>query len=82
MTIPTDKKDQAIYHTIMGEMHRMRGVMLNMQTLDTPDTESALREHFGREQNLVLGRLMEWKQRRHAIYQQAHEDFQRQIQEG
>jgi len=79
MTIPEDTKDQAIYHTILSEMHRIRGVLLNLQSIDVPETAQALREHFTREQNLVLGRLMEWKRRRPDIYRQANDDFQHQI---
>ena len=79
MAIPTDKKEQAIYHTILSDMHRLQGVMLNLQTMDNPDTEAGLREHFTREQNLVLGKLMEWKQRRPAVYREANEDFQHQV---
>lgn len=79
MTIPTDKKEQAIYHTILAEMHRMHAVMLNLQTMAGDQTDQALREHFTREQNLTLGKLMEWKQRRAALYQQATDDFQQQV---
>ena len=82
MPIPSDKKDQAVYHTVLGDMHRLRGIMLNMQTIDQSETASALREHFTREQNLALGRLTEWRQRRADIYRQAQEDFDRQIQRG
>ena len=80
MVIPTDKKEQAIYHTILSDMHRLQGVLLNMQTIDLGETEQALREHFSREQNLILGRLMEWKQRRPDVYRQANDDFQNQVQ--
>ena len=79
MTIPTDMKEQAIYHTILSEMHRLHGVLLNMQTIQTGETEQALREHFTREQNLALARLMEWKQRRPGIYREANDDFQHQV---
>lgn len=79
MTIPEDKKEQAIYHTVLSEMHRIRAVLLNLQAIDVPETAQALREHFMREQNLVLGRLMEWKRRRPDIYRQANDDFQNQI---
>ena len=83
MAIPTDKKEQAIYHTILSEMHRLQSIMLNLQTVgESPETEQGLREHFGREQNLTLGKLMEWKQRRPQIYEQAHEDFQHQVRRG
>ncbi|GAC1318764.1 MAG: hypothetical protein NVS2B16_26480 [Chloroflexota bacterium] len=79
MTIPVDKKEQAIYHTILSEMHRIRGVLLNLQTIDVPESAQSLREHFTREQNLVLGKLLEWKRRRPEIYKQADQDFQKQI---
>jgi hypothetical protein len=75
---PAGKKEQAIYHLILAEMHRVRALLLNMQTIETDGTEQALREHFSREQNLALGKLTEWKQRRPEIYRQAHEDFQQQ----
>ena len=77
--IPETTKDQAIYHTILAEMHRLHSVMLNMRTLDDPDTAAALREHFTRDQNLALAKLMEWKTRRPEIYRQANEDFQHQV---
>jgi hypothetical protein len=64
---------------ILAEMHRVRALLLNMQTLDPDGTEQALREHLTREQNLALGKLTEWKQRRPEIYRQANEDFQRQV---
>lgn len=79
MTERDDKKDRAIYHTILGDMHRLQGIMLNLQTLDNPDTAEGLRDHFRREQNLILGRLTEWKGRRPDVYQQASEDFQNQV---
>jgi hypothetical protein len=79
MTVPEDTKDRAIYHTVLSDMHRLQAIMLNLQTIDSPDTEKSLREHFGRERSLVLARLSEWKQRRPAIYQQAGEDFKSQI---
>ena len=79
MAIPTDVKEQAIYHTILSEMHRLHGVLLNMQTIQTGETEHALREHFTREQNLSLAKLMEWKQRRPDVYRAANEDFQNQV---
>lgn len=76
MPIPADNKDQAIYHTILSDLHRLRATLLNLQTLDTVSTEQSLREHFTREQNLILGRLAEWRQRRPQLYQQASEDFE------
>ena len=78
MAIPEDKKEGAIYHTILSDMHRLQAVLLNLQTIAAPDTEQALREHFSREQSLVLGRLTEWKQRRPDLYRVASDDFQRQ----
>jgi hypothetical protein len=79
MTVPTDKKDRAIYHTILSELHRMQGIMLNLQTMDNADTAAALREHFMRDQNLVLGRLNEWRGRRPEVFRQANEDFKQQV---
>jgi hypothetical protein len=79
MSIPEDRKEQAVYHTILADMHRLHAMMLNLQTLDTASTEQALREHFTREQNLSLGKLMEWKQHRPEIYRQAQEDFEGQV---
>ncbi|MGI8827197.1 MAG: hypothetical protein ACR2JC_16455 [Chloroflexota bacterium] len=79
MTIPTDKKDQGIYHMILADMHRVRALLLNMQTIDAPDTELALREHFSRDQNLTLGKLTEWKTRKPSLYREAMEDFQGQV---
>jgi hypothetical protein len=75
MPPPTDKKEAAIYHTILGEMHRMRGLLLNLQTLDDADTAAALRDHFGREQNVVMAKLREWRQRRPELYRLAQADF-------
>jgi hypothetical protein len=79
MTVPEDKKDQAIYHTILSDMHRLQATMLNLQTITDPDTAEALREHFTREQNLALARLNEWRQRRPELYREAGADFQHQI---
>lgn len=79
MAIPTEKKEQAVYHMILSELHRLQGLMLNMQTVESPDTEQALREHFAREQNLALARLSEWRQRRPDVFREANEDFQNQI---
>jgi hypothetical protein len=75
---PAGKKEQAIYHMILAEMHRVRALLLNLQTIETEGTEQSLREHFTREQNGGLGKLSEWKQRRPQIYRQAYEDFQQQ----
>lgn len=79
VTIPADTKDQAIYHTILAEMHRMHALLLNLQTLPPDETERALAEHFRREQNLTLGKLVEWKGRRPALYREARADFERQV---
>jgi len=77
--IPADKKEQAIYHLILSEMHRLHALLLNLHTLDDPHTERGLREHFTQQQNLALGKLIEWKNRRPDLHQQANEDFRRQI---
>jgi hypothetical protein len=82
MTVPTEKKEQAIYHTILSDMHRLHAVMLNIQTLTDPYTEEGLREHFTREQNVLLGKLSEWRGRRADVYRQANEDFQGQVRRG
>jgi hypothetical protein len=79
MTIPTDKKDQAIYHTVLADLHRMRALLLNLQTLDVPHTERSLHEHFSREQSIILGRLTEWRQRRADIFGEANADFEHQV---
>lgn len=80
--IPTNTKDQAIYHTILSDMHRLRAGMLNLQALEDPDTARSLREHFQREQNVTLARLSEWRQRRPQIYEQASADFEKQVSGG
>ncbi|HEX8917038.1 MAG TPA: hypothetical protein VF898_00910 [Chloroflexota bacterium] len=79
MTIPIDKKEQAIYHAVLSELHRLHALTLNAQTLDTPSTEQSLHEYFTRQQSGVLGKLNEWRNRRPDIYRQASEDFARQI---
>jgi hypothetical protein len=79
MAIPEDKKAQAVYHTILAEMHRLHAMLLNLQTLDTVSTEASLRDHFTREQNLSLGKLSEWRTRRPDIYAAASEAFKEQI---
>jgi hypothetical protein len=79
MSIPTDKKDQAIYHTILGDLHRVQGILLNLQTLDDGDTAEGLRDHFTREQTLALGKIREWKVRRPDLYSMAYGDFQHQV---
>ena len=79
MAVPDDKKDAAIYHTILADMHRLRATMLNIQSIDQGDTEAALRDHFGREQTVLLGKLREWRGHRAAIFKQAEADFALQI---
>lgn len=79
MSIPTDKKDQAIYHTILSELHRVQGILLNLQTLDDATTAAGLRDHFTRDQMLTLGKVNEWKLRRPDIYRLASDDFQQQV---
>jgi hypothetical protein len=79
VTIPQDKKDQAIYHTILSELHRVQGIQLNLQTLNEASTAEGLRDHFTRDQTLTLGKVNEWKRRRPDIYRQASEDFQQQV---
>ena len=79
MSIPTDKKEQAIYHTILSELHRVQGILLNLQTLDEASTAEGLRDHFTRDQTLTLGKVNEWKLRRPDIYRLASDDFQQQV---
>ncbi len=79
MSIPDDKKEAAIYHTILGDMHHVQGLLLNLQTLDDSGTAEGLRDHFTRDQTLTLGKIREWKLRRPDIYRQANEDFQNQV---
>lgn len=79
MVIPADKKDQAIYHTILADMHRLHAITLNMQTIDSPEMAAGLREYFTRDQSLTLGRLTEWRNRRQDVYREASEDFAHQI---
>ena len=78
MTVPESTKDQAIYHTILSDLHRLRATILNLQATDSTETADALREHFGRERSLILSRLSEWRQRRPEIYENASEDFAKQ----
>jgi hypothetical protein len=77
MTSADEKKDSAVYHSILAEMHRLRALLLNMQTIDLGSTEEGVRAHLTREQGLVLGKLTEWRGHRPLIYRQAEEDFQR-----
>jgi hypothetical protein len=72
-----NKKDAAVYHSIMAEMHRLRSLLLNLQTIDLGSTEEAVRSHLSREQSIVLGKLTEWRQHRPHIYREAETDFQR-----
>lgn len=80
MSIPEDKKEAAIYHTILSEMHRVQAQLLNLQTLTDPSTAESLRQHFMREQSVTLGRLSEWRQRRPNLYRRAEADFKAQMQ--
>ena len=73
-----DAKERAAYHMILSEMHRLRAVMLNMQTIAADETEVALREHFTHQQTLALGKLQEWKRHRPTTYKRAQDDFARQ----
>jgi hypothetical protein len=77
MTVADEKKNEAVYHSILAEMHRLRALLLNMQTIDLDSTEEGVRAHLSREQTLVLGKLTEWRQHRPQIYRKAEEDFQR-----
>jgi hypothetical protein len=79
MAIPATNKDKAIYHTILADMHRLRAVILNLQTIESGDTEQSLREHFGREQTILTGKLSEWRGHRPQIFREAEADFQDQI---
>jgi hypothetical protein len=80
MTIPSDKREQAIYHTILSHMHRIRSLLLNLQMIDNP-SDKGISDHFARERTLTLGKLAEWKQRRPDLYREATEDFQHQVRE-
>lgn len=77
MTGSDTKKDEAVYHSILSEMHRLRALLLNMQTVEPGSSEEGVRAHLGREQTITLGKLTEWKRHRPQIYRQAEEDFQR-----
>jgi hypothetical protein len=77
MTAADERKDEAVYHSVMAEMHRLRALLLNMQTIDLGSTEEAVRSHLAREQTIVLGKLTEWRQHRPLIYRRAEADFQR-----
>jgi hypothetical protein len=77
MAAPDDRKDAAVYHAILAEMHRLRSLLLNLQTVDLGSTEEVVRAHLSREQSVVLGKLTEWRQHRPHIYRKAEEDFQR-----
>jgi hypothetical protein len=79
MAIPSEKQDRAIYHAILAEMHRLQSVLLSLQTHDDPDTVAAMREHFGLQQSVTLGKLSEWRQRRPDIYREAEADFKGQV---
>jgi hypothetical protein len=78
MPIPTGRKDQAIYHTILADMHRLRATALNLATIESGDMEQSLREHFTRDQTVLLGKLSEWRIHRPEIFREAEEDFKHQ----
>jgi hypothetical protein len=78
MPIPAGRKDRAIYHIILADMHRLRGVMLNLEEVEGAESEGHMREHFGRELSILLGKLAEWRQHRSALYAEAEKDFQSQ----
>jgi hypothetical protein len=78
VAIPGDRRERAIYHIVLADMHRLRGVMLNLEAVEHGETEEALREHFGRELTVLLGKLAEWRLRRSAIFAQAERDFKAQ----
>lgn len=78
----TETRERAIYHTILGEMHRLRATLLNLQAIDAPDTAESLREYFGREKSVTTGKLAEWRQRRPELYRQASEAFSRESAES
>ncbi len=75
MPVPEDRKDAAAYHTIMAEMHRLQAVMISLASVVEDERAEALREHFGREQRLTMGKLTEWRGRRPQIYAEASRDF-------
>lgn len=79
MAIPEDTKARAIYHTILSDLHRVQSILLNLQTLEADGTTEGLRDHFTRDQTLVIGRLNEWRGRRPDIYREANDDFQHQV---
>jgi hypothetical protein len=79
VAIPEDKRDRAVYHTILSDMHRLQATFLNLQNISDPDTAEGLREHFAREQGVLLGKLSEWRQRRPQLYEQASRDFEAQV---
>lgn len=76
-----EKRDRAIYHTILADLHRMQAAMLHLQTLDNPDVADGLREYFLRERGIASGRLREWEQRRPEIYRRAGETYRRRLAE-
>ena len=79
MTVPEGLKDQAVYHMILSELHRVHALMLNLRVLQDPFTAEGLRDHFTREQTLALGKLTEWRSHRPELYRQASEDFKSQV---
>lgn len=76
MKAADEKKNEAVYHSILAEMHRLRALLINMQTIDLDSAEEGVRAHLRREQTIVLGKLTEWRQHRPQIYRKAEEDFQ------
>lgn len=79
MAVPEEMRERAIYHLILADMHRLQGTLLQLKTAADAETAAALQEHFGRDRDIVLGRLAEWRQRKPDTYREAHEDFRRQI---
>ena len=79
MPLPATAKDRAIYHTILSDMHRLRATILNLQTIETGETEESLRDHFGREQRILTAKLSEWRTHRPAIFRDVEADFDGQV---
>ncbi|HZU13205.1 MAG TPA: hypothetical protein VFB58_10240 [Chloroflexota bacterium] len=72
-----ERRDQAAYHAILSDLHRVQSAILSLQTLDSPHTAESLRDYFTRERSIALGRLREWEQRRPDVYRLAGEAFRR-----
>lgn len=75
MPPPIDPKDAAVYHTILSDMHRLHAMTLNLASIEQGETAAALREHFGREQRILAGKLTEWRGHRSRIFEMAERDF-------